>query len=377
MDFSLTPAQRQLQEMAREFARREIAPVAAAHDQASSLPVEVIERARSLGLLELCVPEALGGPGLSALEAAVVFEELAWGCTGVASALGINNLVADALLLGASPEQLEIYLPRLREGFGAYCLTEPEVGSDAARLRARARPVEGGYVLDGRKTWITMASVAGFMVVFARTGEVEGHRGVSAFLVDRDLPGVHVSGPLPKMGQRAAPACEVAFEGVELPESARLGPEGAGFRLAMGVFDRSRPLVASFGVGLARRCLEEAARYAATRQAFGRPIGAFQGVGFKLADMAIHLQAARLMTLHAAWKVAQGEKATVESAAAKAFAADSAMQAAVEAVQVFGGYGYSQEYPVEKLMRDAKLLQIYEGTSEIQRSILVRELLGA
>jgi acyl-CoA dehydrogenase len=212
------------------------------------------------------------------------------------------------------------------------------------------------------------------MVVFAKTEPDAGHRGISAFVVDADLPGVEVKRKIPKMGQRAYSSCEVVFHDVELPGDALLGEEGEGFRLAMKVFDRSRPMVASFAVGLAQRCLDEALGYAGQREAFGQPIAAFQGVGFKLAEMGMKTEAARLLTHKAAWRAARGERNTLEAAYAKTFAADTAMEAATEAVQVFGGRGYSQDYPVEKLFRDAKALQIYEGTGEVQRQIMVREL---
>lgn len=370
MDFTLSSEQVQIRDMARQFARQEIAPVAAEHDANSLFPAEVIKKARPLGLVNATLPAELGGSGLGALDLAIIAEELAWACSGIAVSVTMNNLVHDALHCGASSEQLSKYCGVLMDGFGAYCLTEPETGSDAAAITTQVKEVEGGYLLTGRKTWITHAPQADFFVVFARHGE-----GVSAFLVDRGFSGLSVSKNLPKMGQRACSAAEVAFDQVSLPAQALMGKAGEGFKIAMRVFDRSRPLVAAIAVGVAQRCLDESLRYAAERKAFGKPIAEFQGIGFKLAEMGMRIQASRLLAYKAALNVDRGQPSPLEAAYAKAFAADSAMQAAVEAVQVFGGYGYSPEYPVEKLMRDAKVLQIYEGTSEIQRTIMTRELL--
>ena len=246
-----------------------------------------------------------------------------------------------------------------------------------AGIRTRATKRGGRWILDGRKTWTGHGSEASFMVVFAKTNPEAGWRGISTFLVEKDLAGVEVLRKLPKMGQRAFSSCEVEFRGVELPETALLGSEGEGFKIAMKVFDRSRPMVAAFAVGLAQRALDEALRYSMEREAFGLAIVAFQGTGFKIAEMGMKTEAARLLMHKAAWRATRGERNTLEASYAKAFAADTAMWSAVEAVQIFGGRGYDEDYPVEKLLRDAKALQIYEGTSEIQRTIMTRELTRA
>ncbi len=374
MDFQLTEDQRQIQQLARDFARQEILPQAAHYDRAAEFPKPIVSQARELGFTTINIPVEHGGAGLGPLEIALVAEELAWACAGIAVAITLNSLVVDAIEVSANPEQRQRAFTVLAQSHGAYCLTEPGAGSDAANIASRARKTPDGYVLSGSKTWISHASESNLLVVFAKTDPEAGHRGLSAFLVDREAPGVNVGNPLPKMGQKASPCSEVTFDDVQLGPDALLGQEGEGFKIAMKVFDRSRPLVASVAVGVARRCLEEATRYACQRQAFGAPIAAFQGVGFKLAEMGMKTEASRLLVRQAAWLVANGQANTLEAAYAKAFAADTAMEAAVEAVQVHGGYGYSQEYPVEKLMRDAKVLQIYEGTSEIQRTIMVREL---
>ena len=377
MDFTLNADEREIQSLARDFARREIVPVAAEYDQRAVFPHAVVEKARGLQLMSLGVPVQYEGSGLGAVAVAVVAEELAWGCAGIAACILLNDLVALPLLLAGTSGQRAKYFPLLAQGVASYALTEPDAGSDAAAIGTLAARTPDGYRLTGRKTWISHAPEAAFFVVFAKTDPAAGSRGLSAFLVDRDLPGVSVGMPLPKMGQRASSAAEVTFRDVPLPRDALLGAEGEGFTLAMRVFDRSRPMVAAFGVGVAQRALDEAAGYASRRETFGRKLKSHQGIGFKLAEMGMRAEAARLLTRKAAWQVDAGQGNTLAAAYAKAFAADSAMWAATEAVQVFGGYGYSQEYPVEKLMRDAKVLQIYEGTSEIQRIIMVRELTGA
>ncbi len=303
-----------------------------------------------------------------------VTEELAYGCAGMAVSVTMNGLVADAIEVAGNEAQKKNTYATLLKGYGAYCLTEPGAGSDAASLTTRATRTDQGYLLNGSKTWITHAPQADVFVVFAKTDPDAGHKGISAFIVDASSPGITVGNPLPKMGQKAAPCAEVTFDDVALPKEALLGKEGEGFKVAMKVFDKSRPLAAAVAVGVARRCLEESTKYACQRKSMGVPIARHQGLGFKLADMGMKTEAARLLTRQAAWKVQAGENNTLESAYAKTFASDTAMECAVEAVQVFGGYGYSKEYPVEKLMRDAKVLQIYEGTNEIQRAIMVREL---
>lgn len=378
MDFTLTSEQLQMQAMARDFARKEIVPVAAHYDHAAEFPTPVVAKARELGLTNMTAPEKYGGIDLKAMDVALVAEELAWGCAGIAVAITLNNLVSDALVCGGSPAQQEEFFAKMADNHGAYALTEPEAGSDAAAIRTAAVKKGDTYVLNGRKTWISHAPQSSFLVVFARTaGPETGHKGISAFVVDSNAPGVSISNPLPKMGQKASSCAEVAFDNVELKANALLGHEGEGFKLAMRVFDRSRPLVASIAVGVCQRCLDESVKYGTERQAFGQSILEFQGVGFKVAEMGMRTQAARLLTREAAWNIDNNKPSPLAAAYAKAFAADTAMWAAVEAVQVHGGYGYSQEYPVEKLMRDAKVLQIYEGTSEIQRTIMVRELTRA
>ncbi|MBI4228462.1 MAG: acyl-CoA dehydrogenase family protein [Deltaproteobacteria bacterium] len=375
MEFRLTEEQEMIKDLARDFARNEIAPVANRFDRKAEFPHDILAKVREVGLINLCIPEEYGGNGLTPVERILVTEELAWGCTGIAVAISvINSLAAEPILLAGTDDQKKKYLGMLSEGLGSYCVTEPNAGSDMASIGTRARGGSRGYELDGQKTWISNAHEASFFVVFAKTDPEAGHHGISAFIVDRDLPGVEVSKKLPKMGQRACDCCEVLFNQVELPTVALLGQEGDGFKLAMRVFDSSRPVIGALSVGLSQRALDESLRFAKEREAFGQPILGFQGVGFKIAEMGMRTQASRLLTYHAAYKNAVGERNTLEASYAKTFASDTAMWAATEAVQIHGGYGYSEEYPVEKLMRDAKVLQIYEGTNEIQRLIMVREL---
>ena len=375
MDFQLSAEQRMIRDLAHTFADRETRPVAAEYDRAERFPRPLFERAQDLGLLNLTMPEAYGGAGLGGLEQCIVVEQLAWGCVGITAAMTINGLVADALLVGATPEQQAAYLPRLRTGeLGCYALTEPGAGSDVAAITTSARRDGDEYVLNGAKVWISNATEASFIVLFAKTDPAAGHRGISAFIVERDTPGVTVGHKMGKLGQKAAPTAEIHLDNARVPVSARMGEEGTGFRIAMGVFDRSRPMVAAMGVGVTARCLDEALSYAKTRQTMGRPILEHQAIGHKIAQMGLRLEAARLLTYQAAWLHDSGQRNTLQAAYAKAFAADTAMWAATEAIQVHGGMGYSTEYPVEKLLRDAKVLQIYEGTSEIQHNIMVREL---
>jgi len=358
-----------VRQLARRFARERLLPEAVRYDREARFPWPLFREAAALGFPLLVAPEELGGAGLGPLALAGVAEELGYACTGLAAALLLNNLVADVLLLSGSA-YARAFVPRLREEVGAYALTEPHAGSDVAAIRTRAEGVAGGFRLWGRKTWISHAPEAAFFVVFAKLGG--GREGIAAFLVERER-GVEVGPPLPKLGQRASVAAEVYLDGVYVPEEALIAREG--FRLAMRVFNRSRPMVAGLAAGLLWRALDEALGYAALREAFGKPLVEHEGVGVKLAEMYMDLEAARLLVEKAARRAEMGEENALEAAVAKAFAADAAQRGVVEAVQVFGGNGYSEEYPVAKLYRDAKVLQIYEGTSEIQRLIVLRELL--
>jgi len=376
LQLELSGDQKMLQELARDFTRKEIIPKAEHHDRTGEWPRDIFDKARKLGLVNVNVPEAYGGMGASVLEECIVTEEMAYGCSGIQTALMLNQLAALPLLIAGNDSQKQRYLPRLTEDGKviSYALTEPDAGSDVAGIKTTAQRQGDTYVLNGSKTWITDAPVADYFIVFAKTDPNGGHKGMSAFVVERNFPGLSTGKPLEKMGQHAAQTSMVYLENVAVPIENRLGEEGDGFLIAMKVFDRSRPPVAAAATGVARRALDEAVKYAGERTTFGKPISHYQGVGFMLADMKIRVEAARSLFLRAAWLVDHGQRNTMEAAVAKAFCADAAMQNATDAVQVFGGNGYSKEYPVEKLMRDAKIYQIYEGTTQIQKMIILREL---
>lgn len=374
--YELSDDLKMLRDMARDFTAQEITPKAEHYDVSGEWPWEIFHKAREVGLVNLNIPESYGGIGASVFEECLIGEEMAYGCSGIQTALMLNQLAMLPILIAGTDAQKKKYFPWLTEDgkIAAYCMTEPDAGSDVAGIKTTAIRQGDKYILNGSKTWITDGPVASFFTVFAKTDPEGGHKGMSCFVVERAWPGVSTSKPLEKMGQHAAQACQVFFENVEVPAENRLGPEGGGFMIGMTVFDKSRPPVAAAALGVARRALDESVRYAGQRTAFGQPISRFQGVGFMLSDMAIRTEAGRHLAYKSAWDVDNGQRNTMSAAIAKSFCADAAMQNATDAVQVFGGNGYSREYPVEKLMRDAKIYQIYEGTTQIQKQIILREL---
>jgi acyl-CoA dehydrogenase len=376
ISFELTDEQRMLQQMAREFTQKEIIPKAEHYDQTAEFPWEIIKKAQDLGFNCINIPEKYGGMGASVLEECILGEEISYGCSGISTAMSINNLASLPITIGGTEEQKKKWLGRLVDGeLAAYCVTEPDAGSNVMGIRTRAEKKGDKYIINGSKMFISNASVANYFTIFAITDPEGGYQGMSVFVIDADSPGITVGKHFDKMGQRCADTADITFEDVEVPAENLISEyEGTGWMIAMQVFDKSRPPVASAAVGVGRRALEESIKYARERETFGRPIYKHQAVGYKIADMAINVEAARLLVWQAASMVDADERNTKFASMAKAFAADTAMQACVEAVQVFGGYGYMKEYPVEKLMRDVKVFQIYEGTSEIQRGIIVREL---
>ncbi len=377
VSFALTEEQKMLQKMARDFTATEIIPVAADYDEHATFPEDIFHKARELGIVNMNIPAEYGGVGASPFEEVLVAEELAYGCTGISTSVSTNALGDLPILLAGNEKQKQYWLgERLvdKGEFVSYCVTEAGAGSNVVGIQTRAEKKGSSYLINGSKIFITNASHAHFFTVFAKTNPDAGHRGMTAFIIDRNSPGVKVGKKFDKMGQRASDTAEIVFENVEVPEENRIGEEGQGFYLAMKVFDYSRPGVAAAAVGLQRRALDESVKYAKQREAFGTPIYQHQAIGHKIADMAINYEASRLLTWQAAWQVEAGIVNSKVPAYAKAFAADMATKAAVDAVQVFGGYGFMKEYPVEKLLRDVKIFQIYEGTSEIQRNIIVREL---
>jgi acyl-CoA dehydrogenase len=376
----LTDEQREIQRVCRDFAAREIRPASLAVDEADTeLPRDIWVKASTLGLTSFMLPEAYGGAGMTdCLTGCIVQEELSHGCSGIGNLITSNGFFAEPVLALGSDEQKERWLSPLAgedPPFTALAITEPQSGSDAASIRTRARRVDGGYVLSGQKAWISNGGVSRYYVIFATVQPGSGHRGITAFLVQDDDAGLRCGPPLRKMGQRAIPNCELFLDDVFVPEDRRLGAEGTGFSGLMHTFDRSRVTLAASATGLARAALEYAVDYAKEREQFGKPIGRHQAVGFRLADMALRVDASRLLTWRAAQLVDRGERATTEAAMAKLHASETAMWCTWAAVQTLGGWGYSREYPVEKWMRDAKLEEIEEGTSDIQRLVISRALL--
>ena len=382
-DLSLTEEQQQLAKTARDFARAKIAPVAGHLDETGEFPVDLFKQAWELGLMNCEVPEAYGGLALSCLSHVLVQEEIAWACAGVNTSMAANSLAALPLMIAGSEEQKQRYLGRLtREPiFASYCCSEPDAGSDVAGLRTHYVKDGDSYVLTGQKRWITNGGYASFYTVLATSDPKPErdlkarNRKIACFVVDRELAGVKVGKKENKMGHRASNTTDVIFDEVRLPREALLGQEGEGFKIAMKTFDRSRPWIAAGASGLIARALHESRAYALERKTFGVPIAQHQAIQFLLADMAVASEATRLLCHKAAWMVDQGRLDSPESSIAKLYSSDMAMKCATDAVQIFGGYGYTKEYPVEKLMRDAKLLQIYEGTSQIQRMVIAKNVL--
>ena len=376
VSFGLTEEQRALRELAHDFSAREIRPKAAEYDEHQTHPADVVAKAHEVGLMNPHIPEELGGAGLGGMEGALIGEELCWGCSGIGTSIVANILGALPVLLAGTEEQKREWLAPLLEEpiLCSFALTEPGAGSDVSGIQTTAVRHGDDYVVNGSKMFITNAGQADWFTVFASTDEAAGHRGLTAFVVPRNSDGVTIEKHLDKMGQRATDTSALAFQDVQVPVRNRLGEEGEGFKIAMQTLDNTRPGTAAGAVGVARAAFEHAVAYSKERVQFGQPIAMNQGVNFLVADMATEIEAARLLVWQAAWLLDQGKRATLESSYAKRFAADTAMKVTTDAVQIFGGYGYTKEYPVEKLMRDAKLLQIYEGTSQIQRLVIAREI---
>lgn len=378
MDFALNEEQLELQEMVREFVEKEITPYAAEMDAENHMRDGLIDKANEMGLLNVIVPEELDGPGLDSISVATIYEELGKGCAGVATSLAANSLATVPVLLAGTDEQKKMYCDILNNGgLAAFALTEPGAGSDAGGVSTRAvhNKEEGTYTLNGTKMFITNGGLAEIFLVFANTRKTGGIRGLTAFIVPKDTPGFSVGKKENKMGIRPSNTTELVLQDVVIPESYRVGREGEGFRIAMNTLDSARPFVGAVSVGIAQAALDCAVKYAKERRQFGQPIASFQMVQGMLADMAMKVETARLMVQKACWIRDQGMEFSKEAAMAKCYAADTAMQVTTDAVQVMGGYGYTKEYPVEKMMRDAKIMQIYEGTNQIQRLVIANKLL--
>jgi len=378
ISFDLTEEQKALQEMAHSFAEKEMRPKATQYDREENFPEEVMKKAFEAGFLTCNVPVEYGGGGLGDLDMAIISEELAWGCAGMYTTMMANSLAFTPIILFGSEEQKKRFLtPFTRKmGFASYCLTEREAGSDTSAVKTAAKKDGSDYVINGSKCFITNGGVASLYVLFANAAPEKGPRGITAFIIPRETPGITIGKIEDKMGHRASNTAEIFLEDVRVPAENIIGRVGQGFLIAMRTFDRTRAAVGAAGVGLARAALEYAIDYAKTRLQFGKPIATFQAIAFKIAQMAMEIEAARLLVWKAAWQVDQGLSCGLNSAMAKCFGSDLAMWASLEALQIFGGYGYMKDYPIEKLVRDAKLLQIYEGTNEIQRLVISREVIG-
>ena len=376
LDLTLTPDQLQLQERAHAFAADVIRPVSRHYDTTAEWPEPIFRLAWEQGFLQAAVPKELGGPGHSQMDEVIVNEEIAWGCAGMYTAISANTLATAPLLIAGSPEQKRFWLTRLLEAprLAAFALTEPEAGSDVGAIACTAVPRGGAYLLNGTKCYVTGGAYADYITVFAKTDPAKGPRGLSALVVPRGTPGLRIGKTLDKLGHRASNQVTLHFENAEVPRENRLGPEGMGFALAMKTLDQTRAVVAAGGVGLARAAYELALEHARTRVQFGQPIFANQAVSFLLADLATRIEASRLLTWQAAWLTDKGLRNSKQSAMAKTYATDTAMEVTTQAVQILGGLGYSRECLAEKFFRDAKLMQIYEGTNQIQRLVIAKEI---
>lgn len=378
IDFSLTEEQIALQEMSREFAEKEMKPNAAKYDKGDEFSEDVMQKAFDVGFLTCTIPKKYGGGALSDVDTVIISEELSAGCAGMYTTMMVNALAYTPVIhFGTDEQKKKFLIPQTEKmSFAAFCLTEREAGSDAGSLKTKAVKQGNEYVINGSKCFISNGGIASMYTVFALTDPGKGARGMSAFMVSRETPGITVGKKEDKMGQRASNTVELYFEDVKVPAENLLSKEGMGFIIAMKTLDRTRAPVGAAGVGVARAAMEYAVEYAKTRIQFGRPVARFQNTAFKIAQMATEIDAARQLVWRAAWMMDQEIPCGKESAMAKMYGSDIAMKVTTEALQIFGGYGYMKDYPMEKLMRDAKLLQIYEGTNEIQRLVISREVIG-
>ncbi|MFX0033090.1 MAG: acyl-CoA dehydrogenase family protein [Candidatus Hodarchaeota archaeon] len=374
MDFKLSDAQKTLQKKAREFAIQEVLPVAMKYDDSEEFPLPVIKKAWEQGLLNLAIPKQYGGPAYGLLDSCIVVEEISSACPGIATSIFDNNLGAEPIIIGGNEEQKQRILTELTKEFKliAFATSEPTMGSDVAGMKCIAEKEGDEYILNGNKFWVTNGGYADYITIFATIDPETKHKGICAFIVDTKSEGVRLGKHIPKLGQKSSNTVSVGLKNVRIPKKNVLAKPGRGFVLAMQTFAHTRPAIGAFAVGCARSAMEYSIDYAQKREAFGRPIGNYQVIQEKIANMFKDIEAARLLTYKAAWEADQGLDNNLSSSIAKAFASDVAMNVTTEAIQIFGGYGYLRTYPVEKLFRDAKLYQIYEGTSEIQRIVISR-----
>ncbi len=377
LDFNLTLEQQDLQQKARTFALQEVLPVAWYYDEKDELPMEVLRKAFDAGMIGCVIPKEFGGQGLSLLDSALITEEIATACPGLATSIFDSSLGLEPILLSSNDIAKNRYLPAIAKDFklAAFATSEPTMGSDVAGIRCMAKADGDDYILNGTKYWVTNGGVADYISVFATIDAKSRHKGICAFLVETSWPGVMIGQTIPKMGQRCSNTVGIKFKNVRVPKENILAPPGQGFVLAMKTFVRTRPIIGSFGVGAARAALEYALDYAKKRQAFGMAISDFQAIQFKLAEMYQKVETSRLLTWKAAWDSDQQRDGRVSASICKIYATETALEVANEALQIFGGYGYTKMFPIEKILRDVRLLRIYEGTSEIQRLVLADYLL--
>lgn len=378
MDFNFSDEQLAIQSLARDFVNGEIIPQARKYDEEENFPIEIMDQLRVCGLFNLAIPESYGGPGIDKISHALIVEELARGCAGITTSVEANSLSSYPLLVGGDEDLKKEYLNRLTiDGmYASFALTEPQAGSDVNGLSTTARRVGNEYVLNGEKCFITNASHANFFVVLAKQHHHDGSTYFTAFVVDRELEGVAIGKKEKKMGIRASDTASVIFTDVRVPLKNRIGGEGEGFTIFMKALSHARPMVGAQSLGIARGAYEEALHYSKERKQFNKPIATFQSIQFMLADMAMNIEAARLLVHKAVFLLQEGRPSITSASYAKCFAADTAVKVATDAVQIFGGYGYIREYPVEKYYRDAKIMQIYEGTNQIQRVVIAKEILS-
>lgn len=377
LNFHLTPEQLDIQKKAREFAMKEVLPVAWYYDEKDEIPLDVIRKAFQAGFVGADIPKKYGGKGLGLVESAVITEEIAVACSGLATSIFDSSLGMEPLLLSTNEDAKQKYLTKIAKDnkLAAFATSEPTMGSDVAGIRCQAAQDGEDYILNGTKYWITNGGVADYMSVFATVDTKSRHKGICAFFIETDWPGVTIGRHIPKMGQRCSNTVGVNFKDVRVPKENVIAQPGEGFILAMKTFARTRPIIGSFGVGAARAALEYSLDYVKKRHAFGAPIANFQAIQFKLAEMFQKVETSRLLTWKAAWDSDQGQDNTVSASTSKLYASETALEVVNEALQIFGGYGYTKMFPIEKLLRDVRLLRIYEGTSEIQRIILADHLM--
>lgn len=376
MDFTLTPEQLEIKDLAMKFAKNEMMPKAHEFDEKATMPMEILKKAWELGLVNTCIPSEYGGNSFSAIDSMIITEALAYGCMGMNTAIMANDLALLPIVIGGTDEQKKRFLTPFTESYkiAAFCLTEPANGSDAGGIKTLIKEDGDDLIISGNKMWITNAGYADLFVLYGTTDPTLKHKGITAVVIEKGTPGIELGKKEDKMGHRCSDTRAVTFNNVRIPKKNMLGGLNQGWKIAMKTLDHSRPMVAASAVGGATCAYDHSVKYAKERIQFNVPISNHQAIQFMIAEMALKIEAARLLVHKAAWLLDNHQPNTLLASYAKAFAADSCMQITTDAVQIYGGYGYSKEYPVEKLMRDAKLIQVYEGTSQIQRLVIAKEI---